>query len=1028
MAQCPKCYKQFKKKDGNFSNHVKYCGSRHPCPHCPETCCNPSSLNRHIKNCHPETLLNRGCSSTLVQRPTSTKRTAEVVFHDDVPLEPMPKKLLEEDMIIPPPPVFLNDSIPWDCSDSNVDLIVPPPPMFMDAFMEPASLKRKRNEDEREEVVPENKVEWKNYQGMPEEEYNAAVTQMGGKIPLFEFEVTEIPTVNDKVFNRLTKKIYHTQLHQRREPEEQDDIGVALAKAIESAAQTQLRRMMEKEHLDEESKVYFSMTPNGFPRAFQTKESSVKDILNGSFKTDVMFRKMAGKLNSNESFGGNQTFQMDLIVLAPKFTGSGNGKRLNPGQTGLKVSRHTKKSVITIKNENDDLCCARAIVTMQARSELQVIKKQILEELAKEVQDCDLLEPLYLKEEQVNKKYGNMRKGCYEQTVEAKRLHWYADVPEGPCGLPELKKFQEYLYTLTPPYQLKVVEDLVKKPVYMGDEKVDDDQILVLIRSPNHYDGCASLSGFFNKSYWCHDCDKGFNTNDAKNHSCQGRVCKACHIKDCPDKHPLKPTHPCPDCGGLFYGPTCFQAHKQKQGKKQKSLCDQWHICPDCCAEYKVDPKKPHKCGWGCCRNCKQFVKLEIHKCFIQRDNGKGDRNRLEEEEEIQPDPVEELEEAIAEGKTLPALFVYADIEAMTVAEGDSRKFIPNLLCYQTSEEEQIHSLRGEDICLQFIHRLNELAEVRYEKDGKKKKRTRPVIILFHNLKGYDGLFIMEAHYKNMQEVKNQFGVGSKVFSFESGPLTFKDSLCFLPMPLEAFTETFDLTELKKGFFPHAFNTPDNQSYIGAIPYKKFYDPEGMKKEKKEKFDTWYAEQKRRQEEEGYVYHFQNELEEYCKSDVKLLKEGCDAFVKQFREEADFNPLEKCITIASACNKYWRRSDDFPDDRIAVRPPRGWHGAQTNQSTVALEWMAYLENKIEKEPGEPEHILHVRNGGEQAIEISGKKHKVDGYDPTTETVYEFQGCLWHGCRTCYPNRKDVKHTYLNERTPHEVYNATQEDP
>jgi len=563
----------------------------------------------------------------------------------------------------------------------------------------------------------------------------------------------------------------------------------------------------------------------------------------------------------------------------------------------------------------------------------------------------------------------------------------------------------------------------VKKPVYMGDEKVDEDFILVLIRSPNHYDGCASLSGFFNKSYWCHDCDRTFNTNDAKNHSCRGCVCKACHVKDCPDKHPLKPTHPCPDCGGLFYGSTCFQAHKQKKGKRQISLCEQWHICPNCCAEYNT--KKPHKCGIGKCRNCGvENVELETHKCFIQRDESLCDGKRLGEEE-IQLDPAEELEEALAEGKPLPTLFVYADIEAMTVAEGDSRRFIPNLLCYQTSEEKQIHSIWGQNICLQFIERLNEMAEVHYEKDGKKKKRKRPIIILFHNLKGYDGLFIMEALYKNVQEVRKQYGVGSKVFSFESGPLTFKDSMCFLNMPLADFPKTFGLTELKKGYFPHAFNTPDRQNYIGAIPEKKFYDPDGMKKDKKKEFEPWYAEQERRQEEEGYVYHFQNELEEYCRSDVKLLKEGCDAFVKQFREEADFNPLERCITIASACNKYWRRSDDFPDDMIAVRPPRGWHGAQTNQSIVALEWMAYLESQIPKEPGEPEHILHVRNGGEQMIKISGTRQKVDGYDPSTETVYEFHGCLWHGCRTCYPNRRDVKHAYLNDRTPHEVYNATQ---
>ena len=58
----------------------------------------------------------------------------------------------------------------------------------------------------------------------------------------------------------------------------------------------------------------------------------------------------------------------------------------------------------------------------------------------------------------------------------------------------------------------------------------------------------------------------------------------------------------------------------------------------------------------------------------------------------------------------------------------------------------------------------------------------------------------------------------------------------------------------------------------------------------------------------------------YCHSDVKLLKKGCEAFVKRFSQEADFNPFERCTTIASACNLYWRWSikndtEDFHPDR-----------------------------------------------------------------------------------------------------------------
>ena len=38
--------------------------------------------------------------------------------------------------------------------------------------------------------------------------------------------------------------------------------------------------------------------------------------------------------------------------------------------------------------------------------------------------------------------------------------------------------------------------------------------------------------------------------------------------------------------------------------------------------------------------------------------------------------------------------------------------------------------------------------------------------------------------------------------------------------------------------------------------------------------------------------------------------------------------------------------------------------------------------------------------------ITGTKYHADGYDPVTRTCYEYNGCHWHGCRTCYPNREE----------------------
>ena len=120
-------------------------------------------------------------------------------------------------------------------------------------------------------------------------------------------------------------------------------------------------------------------------------------------------------------------------------------------------------------------------------------------------------------------------------------------------------------------------------------------------------------------------------------------------------------------------------------------------------------------------------------------------------------------------------------------------------------------------------------------------------------------------------------------------------------MSLAPFPSTFNLTELKKGFFPHLFNTPYNQQYVGRIPDLEFYDPDGMMAKKKEKLTRWHDDQVRR----NVSFHFHQEMIDYSKFDVDLLKAGCEAFQQEFERQAGFSPMAKCITIASVSGTVW---------------------------------------------------------------------------------------------------------------------------
>ena len=60
------------------------------------------------------------------------------------------------------------------------------------------------------------------------------------------------------------------------------------------------------------------------------------------------------------------------------------------------------------------------------------------------------------------------------------------------------------------------------------------------------------------------------------------------------------------------------------------------------------------------------------------------------------------------------------------------------------------------------------------------------------------------------------------------------DSLNVLPMRLSKLLQAFGLKELKKGWFPHFFNTRDNLEYLGPYPDPKYYGCYFMENEERE--------------------------------------------------------------------------------------------------------------------------------------------------------------------------------------------------
>ena len=724
--------------------------------------------------------------------------------------------------------------------------------------------------------------------------------------------------------------------------------------ALEMAIQQQV---LSDPTAREDDWLMVNMSSDRLQSTYQSHRVSIADWILDGTESRGMLEKMSQVLNSNEQFQIDDTFHIEITHVRNPGTGSGRNKN-KPGLTPIDQLLKRKKNIIRINNF-DDLCCARAIVTAR-----------------------------------VHQDYGSghwktrsCKRGFPLQEEYAKDLHIQAGVPLGACGLPELQLFQNYLSD----YQLVLIDaQMGFQLTFKGPPKPKEKQ-LVLIKNKDHYHTCTSLTGFFGTSYYCAQCEKGFAVDDSRHHRCKGKRCYACQQTNCLAYQDTQATFYCPQCHRSFFNRQCYENHLvfTQSGKRatDNSVCEVKRRCPGC--NKVTDGKqniRQHQCGYSNCPSCKKYVELANHKCYIQPITGE-DRNstRKRKREERVP----------------PPLFVYFDIESMQ----DTGIHVPNLVCAETNEEDTSFVFNGPTCIEQFLTWLQTLTQtddVEY---------LRQVIAVAHNFQGYDSYFILHELYKQCV-CPDQIVNGAKILSMSMDHIKFIDSMAFLQMSLANFTKAFGLQELKKGFFPHFFNRAEFQLYAGPIPARDYYDPDSMKPERKEEFERWYQTKL----EEGAIFHLQKELIAYCQSDVQLLKQGCMKFQQEFKTLTNFNPMEECITIASACNRFFRTNCILPGT-LACEPVLGWYGSAKPYSIVALEWLNWIEHSENK------RILHAGNQGEYQVNIGVVKTYVDGFDPSINTIYEFHGCFFHGCPNCFHNR-DQTHPKLNGQSMSEVYQTT----
>ena len=418
----------------------------------------------------------------------------------------------------------------------------------------------------------------------------------------------------------------------------------------------------------------------------------------------------------------------------------------------------------------------------------------------------------------------------------------------------------------------------------------------------------------------------------------------------------------CENCLVVCKSLTCYNNHK-------KNVCNKNKKCEKCGAFETFK----HNCSGYWCNFCKKNTEVG-HKCFIIKSK---------------------------ETKIDFSGYIFFDYECMHTSNNQHE---PNLIVSTRLCVECVNKTNFCDgeLCKTYVfYNNNEFGSWLFH------SRNKNFIAVAHNMKSYDGFFIMRFIINNLLPTDNLPEIllnGSKLLVIKFNGVKIIDSINFIPMALSKLPKTFGLAELKKGYFPHFFNTPENQKYIGEYPSENFYGCEYMSVEENNKFRSWYSTQK------NQTFNLQEELLSYCKSDVDILVKSCLKFRELFMmitTSDDFtkgiDPFINSLTMPSACHDVYRKLF-MPENSIALIPDFGYQN-QESTSVKAILWLKYISAKFKI------NIRHARNGGEKKID----NFKLDGWHEETETAYEF-----HGCPKCYnettfnsPKNEHMSETYMN---------------
>lgn len=250
--------------------------------------------------------------------------------------------------------------------------------------------------------------------------------------------------------------------------------------------------------------------------------------------------------------------------------------------------------------------------------------------------------------------------------------------------------------------------------------------------------------------------------------------------------------------------------------------------------------------------------------------------------------------------------------------------------------------------------------------------------------------------------------------------IKFIDFMRFIPGSLKSIAEAFEIP-VSKGDFPHKFNNGENDNYIGRIPAlestKDYWGLCQFRNEKaREKFTDWYHEQ-----ENIYCtceissdvcclkkkWDFQEEIQKYCLLDVVVLaeivrhyREACMNFDGQGEKIMNWSvpkldPLQFMTLPQITMQTLIHGFSSFDDERYDFKGITTFYKkVRGGQSHEGLLWVI-----LESQKRNLSDTYHLGNSCKEYYDFETNL-SLDGYSPSTSTVFWFLKCSYWGCPQC----------------------------